>query len=431
MAYRESLEWDKIDAFSTDFNVVTSRQGSLACFCQSDMHIQEEYLVRLTDGTESFYPICEKFDADTNAILGLGTLASAVGYYIVFISFVLRKIFIMLLECVRAPQSSIIASATMYSVLIVSFFNAGITYIIAPWSFRETDSLTHSFFDGIYTDFNSQWFKDIGALIAETTLINVIAPTAEALAFYGLRLLGRAIDQRTCCPCDKRNTNAKTIQKFEAVYSGPLFFVHYRLAFIVNITYLTFLFGPGMPLLFPIALLGIIFNYVSERIRMAYSYQKPPMYDSSLSQHTLRALLIAPVFYALMAAWLFSNQQVFRNSVPVSNDGHLWPLNDHKFTQSFEQITPGTVFVCFIILSIVYAILWRCCRCCRADKGEQGVEDMVILESLDPFYSVLKNKDREFWFREEVVARERIGMSRISRTNFMHLIFAQPGVLTP
>jgi len=51
---------------------------------------------------------------------------------------------------------------------------------------------------------------------------------------------------------------------------------------------------------------------------------------------------------------------------------------------------------------------------------------MVVVEGLEPFYSVLKNKDREFWFREEVVARERIGMSRISRSNFMHLIFAQP-----
>ena len=49
---------------------------------------------------------------------------------------------------------------------------------------------------------------------------------------------------------------------------------------------------------------------------------------------------------------------------------------------------------------------------------------MVVVEGLEPFYSVLKNKDREFWFREEVVARERIGMSRISRSNFMHLIFA-------
>ena len=60
--------------------------------------------------------------------------------------------------------------------------------------------------------------------------------------------------------------------QFEALYSGPLFFVHYRLSFIVNIVWITFLFGAGMPILFLIALAGLIFTYISERLRMAYSY---------------------------------------------------------------------------------------------------------------------------------------------------------------
>ena len=67
------------------------------------------------------------------------------------------------------------------------------------------------------------------------------------------------------------------------MYSGPAFFVHYRLAYIVNIIWIAFLFGPGTPVLFPIALFGLFLTYVSERMRMAYSYTKPPMYDSSLT----------------------------------------------------------------------------------------------------------------------------------------------------
>ena len=67
------------------------------------------------------------------------------------------------------------------------------------------------------------------------------------------------------------------------IYSGPEFAAHYRLAFIVNIIFITFLFGAGQPILFVIALGGLIFNYISERLRMAYSYTKPPMYDIRLS----------------------------------------------------------------------------------------------------------------------------------------------------
>ena len=104
----------------------------------------------------------------------------------------------------------------------------------------------------------------------------------EACVWYLIRLAGRCADQKTLCPCNKRNTKATSIAKYEAIYSGPLFFAHYRLAFIVNMVYICFLYGPGMPLLFPITLAGLIFNYLSEKWRMAYSYQKPPMYDASL-----------------------------------------------------------------------------------------------------------------------------------------------------
>ncbi len=50
---------------------------------------------------------------------------------------------------------------------------------------------------------------------------------------------------------------------------------------------------------------------------------------------------------------------------------------------------------------------------------------MVTLESLDPFFSVLKNKDREFWFREEIVAQQRIGLKRMRDENYLQLVFAE------
>lgn len=54
------------------------------------------------------------------------------------------------------------------------------------------------------------------------------------------------------------------------------------------------------------------------------------------------------------------------------------------------------------------------------------VSDLVIIESLEPFYTMLKNKDREFWFREETVNRERIALKRMNNKNFTQLIFAKP-----
>ena len=179
--------------------------------------------------------------------------------------------------------------------------------------------------------------------------------------------------------------------------------------------FVTFLFGAGQPMLFPIAFVGLVFTYFSERLRMAYSYLKPPMYDSRLSSATLEALTYAPVFYVMYSAWLFSNQQVFRNKVPEIESFDLYPLNGHRFSQLFNQTTPGSPFVVFffcVALFIIMGVMKSCC--CQRDDGETEIEDLVVIESLEPFFSMLNNKDREFWFREETVCRDRVGLKRIS-----------------
>lgn len=43
------------------------------------------------------------------------------------------------------------------------------------------------------------------------------------------------------------------------------------------------MFGAGMPILFPIGLASFLIFYVMERLCLAYSYQKPPMFDHHLN----------------------------------------------------------------------------------------------------------------------------------------------------
>ena len=49
----------------------------------------------------------------------------------------------------------------------------------------------------------------------------------------------------------------KTLIGFEQLYSGPVFEIHHKCAYIVDVVYLACLFGPGMPVFFPIAFFGI------------------------------------------------------------------------------------------------------------------------------------------------------------------------------
>jgi hypothetical protein len=77
---------------------------------------------------------------------------------------------------------------------------------------------------------------------------------------------------------------------------------------------------------------------------MAYSYQRPPMYDNSINDFTLKLLNWAPLLYSGMAAWIFSNQQVFRNVFNAQSTTLLFPDADHTFEQFFTQINIGSIF---------------------------------------------------------------------------------------
>lgn len=204
------------------------------------------------------YPICQKYRNDTSSVGSLGVLTQLTSLLVVAIGFVLRTVFIKLIAGVGENKLTKQANSTMISILIVSFFNTGLVYLIASSDFSELSGDDSGFFRGVYTDITAQWYLDIGTLIAETTAINIVAPLIEFFFFWCIRHLKRVIDQRSLCPCDNTKTRAKTIVNFETIYSGPAFFVHYRLAFIINIVFLAFLYGPAMPVLFPIALAGLI-----------------------------------------------------------------------------------------------------------------------------------------------------------------------------
>lgn len=126
---------------------------------------------------------------------------------------------------------------------------------------------------------------DIGKILIDAMVFTIVWPILEFFMFFGMRFGFRLLDQG---PCSKGiKTKTKTIQKYVDLYSGPEYTIHYKYSTMLNITFITFMFGAGMPILFPIALCSFIVLYCMERLLVAYSYQKPPMIDETLSNSVL------------------------------------------------------------------------------------------------------------------------------------------------
>ena len=235
---------------------------------------------------------------------------------------------------------------------------------------------------GIYYDFNQAWFADIGELIVLNSLLYAFMPFIEDFFMvsvpyffqknYDIQtkkrcLCFRAIFKSLCCNCccrrnkedkeSEQKTKKKTLFAYQNLYSGPEFQIHYKYAYMLTITWVTFLFGPGMPILFPIALMGLLIQYSSDQYMLAKQLRKPPVYDESMTKITVEVLKLAPFLYAMMGAWLFSNQQTFYNSVEPNQPNEVMMPSDHNFSQFFTQITPGSVFFIYLFIIPVWMVL--------------------------------------------------------------------------
>ena len=102
-------------------------------------------------------------------------------------------------------------------------------------------------------------------------------PIIEYFGFFGMRLLFRLLDRE--CSCKKEKTKAKTIQQYVNLYSGPEYALHFKYAAMLNVIFVTFMYGIAIPLLFPLAFLFFLISIIVERVALAYSYRKPPMFD--------------------------------------------------------------------------------------------------------------------------------------------------------
>ena len=92
------------------------------------------------------------------------------------------------------------------------------------------------------------------------------------------------------------------------MYSGPIYYMHYKYSSIMTTCFITFIYGFGMPILFPIACASFIVLYLVEKLLLFYGYRLPPMYDERLSQDVLNKLQFAPLLYLAFGYWMASNQ---------------------------------------------------------------------------------------------------------------------------
>ena len=92
------------------------------------------------------------------------------------------------------------------------------------------------------------------------------------------------------------------------MYAGPDVAMPLRYSSLLNLIYVTFAFGIGIPMLFPICCIGIVVMYICERLQFAWFYKKPPMMGNVLNENSLGILMKAPIGMAIIGYYMLGNR---------------------------------------------------------------------------------------------------------------------------
>jgi len=124
---------------------------------------------------------------------------------------------------------------------------------------------------GEYTDFNEDWYADIGCTIIKAMIVAALFPLIEAVMFgsmkYAFKLLDRGFSSNIF------RSNKKTVQQYIDVQVGPEYMIHFRYSAILNFSFVCMMYGVGLPLLFPISLFAYTVLYLVERFCVFYYYK--------------------------------------------------------------------------------------------------------------------------------------------------------------
>lgn len=97
------------------------------------------------------------------------------------------------------------------------------------------------------------------------------------------------------------------------LYGESEYVIHFKYSNILNITYITMMYGLGLPILFPIAAFNFFNQWVCEKIVVAWASKQPPALDEHLVTNCITRLKFSSNLLLINGFWMLSNGQIFDN----------------------------------------------------------------------------------------------------------------------
>lgn len=254
--------------------------------------------------------ICTQYYSDQKWSKALGT---GISFIIIIVNAILKTTIIKLIQWVGEDTWSEQLSSVTRGVFFAQFFNTGFLLLLVNANMTEHTSIPlSSYVKGPFYDYMPQWYVEVGYKIVQTMLINAIVPYVGIVTGLLIPKLKKAYDNKFTG--DLYTTRKTGMQNYKDVQSGAEYVIHFKYSGILNIVYITMMYGVGMPILFPIAAFNFFNQWVCERLTVALLVKQPPALDAKLTNNCISMLKWSPLFLLFNGYWMLSNKQIFLNT---------------------------------------------------------------------------------------------------------------------
>ena len=107
------------------------------------------------------------------------------------------------------------------------------------------------YFKGPFYDYMPNWYTNVGTKVVQTMLINSILPYVGLVMAFCIPFVKRSLDSKFSM--DVYKSKKTSLAAYRDLYSGVDYIIHFKYSGMINIMYITMMYGLGMPILFPIA----------------------------------------------------------------------------------------------------------------------------------------------------------------------------------
>ena len=268
------IEWTSLTA-AEEQNQPVSYKGHVQCFCdkmadEEDKEADEEY------GDDDLM-ICKDYQ---HSKLTTFVATNGITLIITVINQVLTAVSISLITWIGYDTHSEMLTKITNGVFAAQFFNTAILILLVYANLDEVDENAGKLLDGQFRDYSPKWYTLVGNNIVQTMFINAFMPIITETIPVVVSGLKRCVDRGFCTSRDSVYSTKQTqIYSYIDLYVGPDYVIHFKYSQILNVTFVTMMYGLGMPILFPIAAVSYFIFYIVERYQVAFTYPMPPALD--------------------------------------------------------------------------------------------------------------------------------------------------------